>query len=89
MFDDTISARVARVLEQRLALDTPPADLDLFASGLIDSLAFVDLLVGLEREFDIHFAVDDLDLDRFRTLRALTEVVAHAVVTAEPAVERA
>lgn len=75
MRDDEIGTRIARVLTDRLARDVPGADVDLFEHGVLDSLGFAGLLVGLEDEFDIHFAVDAIDFDRFRTLAALCNVV--------------
>ncbi len=86
--DETIAARVARVLTERLALEPPAAEVDLFESGLLDSLAFADLLVALEKEFDIRFAVADIDVDRFRTLSALTDVVTRATTAVRPLAPR-
>ena len=71
MSDDSIPAQ--------LALAAPAPDLDLFETGLLDSLSFAQLLVALEKEFDIRFAVEDIDLDRFRTLPAVTDVVTRAI----------
>jgi D-alanine--poly(phosphoribitol) ligase subunit 2 len=84
MSDESIPARLGRVLTEQLALEAPADDFDLFESGLLDSLSFAQLLVALEKQFDIRFAVDDIDLDRFRTLRAIADVVARALAAAEP-----
>jgi D-alanine--poly(phosphoribitol) ligase subunit 2 len=84
MSDESIPARLGRVFIEQLALEAPAADFDLFESGLLDSLSFAQLLVALEKEFEIRFAVEDIDLDRFRTVRAVTEVVTRALAAAEP-----
>ena len=84
MLDDTLIARVTRVLTNRLAVETPGADFDLFESGVLDSLGFADLLVGLEHEFDIHFVLDEIDVDEFRTIRSLGVVVARTLAAAAP-----
>jgi methoxymalonate biosynthesis acyl carrier protein len=84
MPDESIPVRLAHVLAEQLAIEAPAADFDLFESGLVDSLSFAQLLVALEKEFEIRFAVDDIDLDRFRTLQAITEVVTRALAAAEP-----
>ncbi|HSL20173.1 MAG TPA: acyl carrier protein [Vicinamibacterales bacterium] len=60
--------RIARVFSGSLKLDIPSADTDLFESGVLDSLAFVELLLHLEREFGVTTSVDDLELDNFRTI---------------------
>ena len=87
--EDTIVARVTRVLTTRLVIDAPGADFDLFESGVLDSLGFADLLVGLEHEFHIHFALDEIDVDEFRTIRALGAVVARTLAAAAPVVRAA
>jgi D-alanine--poly(phosphoribitol) ligase subunit 2 len=85
MSDEPVAARLARVLLERLALDVPADDVDLFESGLIDSLAFAELLVALEREFGIAIPVEDIDLERFRTIGALTAMVTRALAPAAQA----
>jgi acyl carrier protein len=85
---DEISTRIARVLSDRLARDVPAADADLFEAGVLDSLGFAGLLVGLEDEFGIHFAVDVIDFERFRTLARLCDVV-HESLDPSSRVERA
>jgi D-alanine--poly(phosphoribitol) ligase subunit 2 len=84
MSDESIPARLGRVFTEQLALEAPAADFDLFESGLLDSLSFAQLLVAVEKEFEIRFAVEDIDLDRFRTVQAVTEVVTRALAAAEP-----
>jgi acyl carrier protein len=44
---------------------------DLFDSGLLDSMTFVELLARLEDEFGITFRLQDLELDSFRSVRAI------------------
>jgi methoxymalonate biosynthesis acyl carrier protein len=88
MSGETIIARLVRVLAERLALDAPGDDVDLFESGLLDSLSFAELLVALEREFRIAIPVEDIDVERFRTIHALTDMVTCAMATAAPAVSR-
>ena len=56
-----VTARLTRIFPEVLHVDPPPADADLFESGLIDSLAFVELLMKLEQEFGVSVAVDDLE----------------------------
>lgn len=70
-----VEARVARLLATSLHLDIPSVETDLFETGAIDSLAFVELLVGLEREFGVRVSVEDLEIDHFRTIRRITEFI--------------
>ena len=62
-----------------LHLDPPPIELDLFDSGVLDSLAFVELLLRLEQDFGVSVSVDDLELENFRTIERIAAFVeAHA-----------
>jgi acyl carrier protein len=63
-----LRTRIARLFSDSLHRDVPSPDTDLFESGLLDSLSFVDLLVSLEREFDTTIGLDDLEVDNFRTI---------------------
>lgn len=75
MEDDRILARIAHVLTDRLAREAPDAETDLFDTGVLDSLGFADLLVGLEDEFRIRIPLEEIDFDRFRTLAAIRDVL--------------
>jgi acyl carrier protein len=77
--DDSVLTRVAGIVTGQLALEVPTADTDLFEAGVLDSLSFANLLVSVEAEFGISIPLEEIDLDRFRTLRALEHVVRRAV----------
>ncbi len=68
---ETIVLRVGRVFEQRLSIHISSDDVDLIQSGLLDSLALVELLLELEREFDISLPLRDLDIEDFRTIESI------------------
>ena len=67
--------RIARIFAGPLRLDIASPDTDLFESGVLDSLAFVELLLQLEREFGVTTSVDDLELDNFRTMSRIAEFI--------------
>lgn len=70
-----VEARIAQIFARALHLEVPTADLDLFETGAIDSLAFVELLLHLEREFAITVSLEELELDHFRTIRRIAQYV--------------
>jgi len=72
----TLREQVADVFLRSLNLDVPSPDTDLFETGLLDSLAFVELLVGIEREFSVTTSVEDLEVDNFRSIARIAEFVA-------------
>jgi D-alanine--poly(phosphoribitol) ligase subunit 2 len=60
--------RVAALFPARLSVERPHPDADLFELGVLDSLAFVQLLVALEEEFDVRVSLDNVDVDMFRSV---------------------
>ena len=67
--------RVAAIFSGSLHLDVPSVDTDLFENGVLDSLAFVELLLQLEREFGVTTSVDDLDVATFRSIATIADFV--------------
>jgi acyl carrier protein len=68
--------RIRRLFEETLNIELPSTEADLIEEGLLDSLVFVELLVGLEDIFGIKINVVDLDIEDFRTVRRIGRVVA-------------
>jgi acyl carrier protein len=55
--------------------NAPGPDEDYFALGLVNSLLALELVAHVERRFGIEVAVEDLDLDNFRTMNRVTGFV--------------
>jgi methoxymalonate biosynthesis acyl carrier protein len=60
--------RIAALFSEQMDVAVPSADTDLFDSGILDSLAFVDLLARLEEKFGIRVAIEDLEVENFRSI---------------------
>ncbi|MBT0772360.1 hypothetical protein KIH74_25675 [Kineosporia sp. J2-2] len=71
---DTVAANLIGFLEQRTRQTVAP-DLDLFGSGLVTSLFALELLVHLESTFGVAVTGNDIRLDNFRTVGAMTALV--------------
>ena len=71
-----LETRIAELFADRLQIEVPAADVDLFAAGIVDSLMFVKLLASLEEQFSIHVSFQELEIDDFRTLRQIASFVA-------------
>jgi D-alanine--poly(phosphoribitol) ligase subunit 2 len=67
--------RVQRLFAETLNLQVPSPETDLIEGGLLDSLALVELLFALEREFGVTIALETLDIDSFRTVNRIAEFV--------------
>ena len=52
------------------------ADEDIFSLGFVSSLLAMQLVAFVEKEFDIQVEDADLDLDNFRSIRAISDLVA-------------
>jgi D-alanine--poly(phosphoribitol) ligase subunit 2 len=72
----SLEGEVRRLFREVLALDVPSADTDLIESGLLDSLALVEMLFELEQRFGVELALEELDVDSFRTTGRIAALVA-------------
>lgn len=63
----------------KLSTDTPPPAIDvhtdLFATGILDSFGFVELVDFLEKETGQPVSEDDMDDPRFTTVAGMVEVM--------------
>jgi acyl carrier protein len=78
MADAQVIDRVQRLFVETLNTAPPAADADLIDSGVLDSLALVELLFALEREFGVTIPLEELDIDSFRSVGSIADLVAAA-----------
>jgi acetoacetyl-CoA synthetase len=64
------------ILRGALSVEPPTPDTDLIASGLLDSLAIITLIVELEQRFSISLPLEQIELSDLRTITALEDLVA-------------
>ena len=81
--------RIARLFLTRLNLEVPSPETDLFDAGVLDSMAFVELLVRLEEEFGIEVPFDSLEIDNFRSIEHIARFVEERALCAVPPKSRA
>lgn len=72
---EEVSRIILEGLRDKLFLDGVTVDTNLVEPGLIDSAGFIRLFIVLEEEFDIEVTAHDLSLDRFQTVRSISEFV--------------
>lgn len=73
---NALRERVAAIISEQMSLEPPSADTDLFDTGFLDSLAFVDLLTRLEREFGFQVSIEELEIEHFRSVAKIAEFAA-------------
>lgn len=71
------SSRIGAFLAAHIRGQNIGVDDDIFALGFVSSLFALELVMFLEREFEIHIDNEDLDLANFRTIRAMSALVAN------------
>jgi D-alanine--poly(phosphoribitol) ligase subunit 2 len=68
-----LAGRIAKLFIDRLHTEVPSADTDLFETGILDSLRFVELLAALEEAFGVRIAVEELEIDDFRSMSRIAD----------------
>lgn len=67
----TADRKLHRIFRDRLHLEVPSSNTDILESGLLDSVAFVDLIVRIEEDFGINVEVEEIELDDFRSIASI------------------
>jgi D-alanine--poly(phosphoribitol) ligase subunit 2 len=69
-----LSQRITRMFDV-LNLEVPSEDTNLFETGLLDSLTFVELLVQVEDQLGVTVSLEQLEPDNFRSIRQIAAFV--------------
>lgn len=77
-----VGERLMSLVESVLQVEAPARDADLIDGGLLDSLALVHLLAAIEDEFTIEVPLDEVELDRVRTIESLSDLVVERLTLA-------
>jgi acyl carrier protein len=75
MTADRITQRVVAFFHETLAQDITGTSVDLIRAGVLDSLAFVELVLFLEQEFAVSVPLDEFELDNFRTVKIIAAFI--------------
>jgi D-alanine--poly(phosphoribitol) ligase subunit 2 len=70
---------VRRVFLEDLNLEISEPELDLLEAGIIDSLALVGLIAGLEERWGVSVDFDTLDLEDLRSLETISALLARLI----------
>jgi methoxymalonate biosynthesis acyl carrier protein len=73
--DDTQS-KVKSFLSRYFKSHDLQPDEDIFALGFVNSLLAMQLVAFVEKEFGVAVGDEDLDLDNFRSIQAISDLVA-------------
>ena len=67
----TLHRRIANWFLTSLNLEIPSPETDLFETGVLDSLGFVELVLHLEQEFGVKITLEQVELDNFRSVERI------------------
>lgn len=67
--------RIAEIFTDKLHIEVASSDTDLMQSGLLDSLALVELLFHLEQELGIKITLESLELENFRSIARIAQFI--------------
>jgi D-alanine--poly(phosphoribitol) ligase subunit 2 len=73
--DSQLISGIYAALRDRLLVIVGSADVDLFDTGLVDSIGLVELILELEDRFGIGLPMDNLEIDDLRTVRRIADLV--------------
>lgn len=70
-----VQRRIADWFLQSLNLEIPSPKTDLFETGVLDSLGFVELMLHLEREFGVTITLEQVEVDNFRSVERIATLL--------------
>jgi len=73
--DRSLVNGVYAVLLERLMIIVPSPEVDLFETGLVDSIGLVELVLALEDRFGVSLPLENLELDDLRTVRSIADLI--------------
>lgn len=80
-----LQERIGKIFGTKLNLVVPSVDTDLFDTGGLDSLTFVELLLELEREYGVKVDLEDLELGNFQSIAKIAGFIAQRLGRTEMA----
>ncbi len=70
-----LEQQIQQFLRESTGDNSLKPDTDLLASGLLDSLTMMDLVVFIEIEFQQRIALDDMRPERFQTIGSIAQLI--------------
>jgi len=70
-----IQTQLMLLFAERLNVQVPSEQTDLFESGILDSQKFVELLVEIERRFNRWIDGQDFEIENFRSVEKIANLI--------------
>jgi acyl carrier protein len=79
--NEVLHARLRAFFSKKLSVEVSSVDADLVQTGILDSLALVELLTYIEKEFGTEISLDNIEIEDFHSIARIAEYVnAHSRV---------
>ena len=78
-----IHQEITELFAKKLSLEVSSVDTDLVETGLLDSLALIELLAQLEETFGVSVSTDDLEFENFRSIASIARFVVQRTTMVE------
>jgi acyl carrier protein len=79
--NEVLHAQLKAFFSEKLSVEISSIDADLVQTGILDSLALVELFAYIEKEFDTEISLDDVGIEDFHSITKIAEYVyAHSPV---------
>jgi acyl carrier protein len=73
-----IRDRIVQIFAEQLHVESVARDTDLIETGILDSFMLVELMLLLEQHFDIRITMESLEIEDFRSVEMIANLVAKA-----------
>lgn len=77
----SLQSSLLKLFADRLHVEVPSPDVDLVEIGVLDSLGFITLLTHIEEEFGVAVPIEDLDVEKFRSVARITSYLGDRLLT--------
>lgn len=75
LHDNRLVNGIYAILRERLMVIVASPDIDLFETGLVDSIGIVELILALEDRFGLSLPMENLELDDLRTVGRIADLI--------------
>jgi len=76
---EALEAQLIALFARDLSVQVPSPETDLLETGRLDSVGMVELLLRLEQRFGVRVALENLEIEHFRSVAAIaTFILAHS-----------
>ena len=66
---------IGKLIAEKLLVEVHSPEDDLLATGVLDSLTLIELLLNLEQHFEMRIPLDELEIEDVRSVRSIARLV--------------